>query len=91
MGATFRSGLEIREDGDNNGEREWTELIRSRPLPALGIAAGAGFIFGGGFRSRLGFALIGIVGRVLMREAAIAVVTGQRSNGKRYFEDRKRT
>jgi hypothetical protein len=98
MGAAFKTDLGIREDDPRNvarditknAEGQWTEMIRSRPLPALGIAAGAGFIFGGGLRSRIGFALVGMVARVLMREAAMAVVAGQRSNGNRYFEDRKR-
>jgi hypothetical protein len=37
--------------------------IRDRPLFYLAIAAGAGFVIGGGMASKMGVALIGLVGR----------------------------
>ena len=51
-------------------ERDVGEYIREEPLTSLAIASGVGFIIGGGANSRLGLALLGIVGRIALRGAA---------------------
>jgi ElaB/YqjD/DUF883 family membrane-anchored ribosome-binding protein len=45
---------------------DWKDIekrIRDRPLFYLGIAAGAGFVMGGGMATSRGLALLGLVGR----------------------------
>ena len=65
-------------------ERDVGEYIREEPLTALAVASGVGFIFGGGANSRLGLALLTIVGRIALRGAAtnfiVGVVTGSHDN-----------
>ena len=51
-------------------ERDIVEYVKEEPLTALAIAGGVGFIFGGGANSRLGLALLSIVGRIALRGAA---------------------
>jgi hypothetical protein len=56
------------------------EQIREAPLTALAITAVAGFIVGGGMRSRIGNAMLAIVGRMALQSAAssfiAAIATG---------------
>ncbi len=65
-------------------EREIGEFVREKPLTALAIASGAGFILGGGLNSRIGLALMAMVGRIALRGAAtgfiIGLVTGNSDN-----------
>lgn len=65
-------------------ERDIGQYIVEEPLTSLAIAAGVGFIFGGGARSRIGLALVTIAGRIAMRGAAtsfiVGLVTGNRDN-----------
>jgi hypothetical protein len=60
------------------------EYVREEPLTALAIAGGAGFILGGGANSRIGLALLTIVGRIALRGAAtsfiVGLVTGNHDN-----------
>ena len=60
--------------------RDIGEYIREEPLTSLAIAGGVGFIVGGGANSRIGLALLGIVGRIALRGAAtnfiVDLVTG---------------
>jgi hypothetical protein len=51
-------------------ERDIGEYIREEPLTSLAIASGVGFLIGGGANSRLGLALLSIVGRIALRGAA---------------------
>ena len=64
--------------------RDIGEYIREEPLTSLAIASGVGFIFGGGANSRIGLALLSIVGRIALRGAAtsfiVDLVTGKRDN-----------
>jgi hypothetical protein len=66
-------------------ERDIGEYVREEPLTALAIASGVGFILGGGANSRVGLALLTIVGRIALRGAAtdliVGLVTG-RSDGR---------
>ena len=65
-------------------ERNIGEYIREEPLTSLAIASGVGFIIGGGANSRLGIALLGIVGRIALRGAAtnfiVDLVAGNRDS-----------
>jgi 1,4-dihydroxy-2-naphthoyl-CoA synthase len=46
------------------------ESIRERPLPAVAIAAAAGFVVGGGMVTRLGLLTLTLSGRQAARETA---------------------
>jgi hypothetical protein len=65
-------------------ERDIGEYISEEPLTALAIAGGVGFIFGGGANSRIGLALLTLVGRIALRGAAtsfiVGLVSGNRDN-----------
>ena len=65
-------------------DRDIGEYIREEPLTALAIASGAGFIIGGGANSRIGLALLSVVGRIALRGAAtnfiVDLVTGRHDN-----------
>lgn len=66
-------------------ERDIGEYIREEPLTALAIAGGVGFILGGGANSRIGLALVTIVGRIALRGAAtnfiVDLVAGNHDHG----------
>jgi hypothetical protein len=47
-----------------------TERVRERPLFFLGIAGLAGFVVGGGIRSRTGAAILMLIGRIWIRRTA---------------------
>src|SRR5437763_56306 len=53
-----------------------SESIKQRPIPALALAAGAGFILGGGLRSRLGTGLMLFAGRTIAREVMLSAMLG---------------
>lgn len=57
-------------------ERDIGEFVREEPLTALAIAGAAGFILGGGANSRIGLALLTIVGRIALRGAATSFIVG---------------
>jgi hypothetical protein len=65
-------------------EREIVEYVEEEPLRALAVAGGLGFIFGGGANSRIGLALLTLVGRIALRGAAtnfiVGLVTGNHDN-----------
>ncbi len=67
-------------------ERDIGEYVREEPLTALAIAGGVGFVFGGGANSRIGLALLTLVGRIALRGAAtsfiVGLVTGNHDNQK---------
>ena len=50
--------------------------IRSNPIPAVAIAAGAGFIVGGGMVTRLGLAMLTLFSRQAARETAANFILG---------------
>ena len=57
-------------------QRDVGEFVREEPLTALAIAGAAGFILGGGANSRIGLALLTIVGRIALRGAATSFIVG---------------
>ena len=56
------------------------EQIREAPLTSLAIVAAVGFLVGGGARSRIGTAMLAVVGRMALHSAAssfiAAIATG---------------
>ena len=56
--------------------RSVSEYVREDPLSSMAIAAAAGFIVGGGLNSRVGQAMLAIVGRVALQSAATNFLTG---------------
>jgi hypothetical protein len=70
-----------------HGRREGLgEYVREAPLSSLAIAAAAGFLVGGGFKNRVGLAMLAIVGRIAMQGVAStfieAIATGNHHNGR---------
>jgi len=47
-----------------------TERVRERPLLSLGLAGLAGFVTGGGASSRTGAAMLMLIARIWLRQAA---------------------
>lgn len=47
--------------------------VRERALLSVGIAAGVGFVLGGGLATRPGVILLGLFGRIAVRQAATNV------------------
>lgn len=66
-----RSRRRDRDLGEDLGE-----YIRDEPLTALAIAGAAGFILGGGARSRIGLAALAMVGKIALRGAATNFIVG---------------
>jgi hypothetical protein len=68
------------QDAADDLERYITEQVHRRPYSTLGVAAGVGFILGGGLRSRLTAVLLGAATRLAMalaaRELAARVLPG---------------
>jgi hypothetical protein len=54
--------------------RDIGEYIKEEPLTSLAIAGGVGFIVGGGAKSRIGLALLSVVGRIALRGAVTSFV-----------------
>ena len=54
--------------------RDIGEYIKEEPLTSLAIASGVGFIVGGGAKSRIGLALLAVVGRIALRGAVTSFV-----------------
>jgi len=65
----------LDENGINVKIAEFERFFRQKPLTSMGIAAALGFIFAGGFTTRVGIALLAIFGRKAGREIAGNVVT----------------
>ena len=61
------------------------EYIREEPLTSIAIAGAAGFIFGGGVKSRIGIAALAMVGKTALRGAATNLIVGL------FFPGSKRT
>src|ERR1700747_3022986 len=65
--------------------------IRDRPPRALALSAGAGFVCGGGLRSRVGLALGMFIGRSFAGTALInAIEALSEHNGRRYRAHQRR-
>ena len=66
--------MSYKSDGDRlqAGLGGVEHSIKAKPLKALGLSAVAGFVVGGGYRSRLGISILFFLGRAAIREAAIS-------------------
>jgi hypothetical protein len=68
--ATFAEDVDRRR----RRNRDIGEYIKEEPLTSLAIAGGVGFIVGGGAKSRIGLALLSVVGRIALRGAVTSFV-----------------
>ena len=62
------------QEATDDLERYLTEQVERRPYTTLGVAAGVGFLLGGGLRSRLTAVLLGAATRLAMALAARELV-----------------
>ena len=69
--------------------RNLEESIKEQPWKALGVAAMVGFVVGGGYRSRFGISLLGLVGRAGLRNVAFSALS-KAINSDRNGKDRER-
>jgi hypothetical protein len=75
--ANHNSGKHAGQSRSLEGELETlVEYIRDEPLTSIAIASAAGFIFGGGAKSRIGLAALAMVGKTAMRGAATNLIVG---------------
>jgi hypothetical protein len=58
------------QDAADDLERYLTEQVEQRPYTTLGVAAGVGYVLGGGLRSRLTAVLLGAATRLAVALAA---------------------
>ena len=58
------------QEATDDLERYLTEQVEQRPYTTLGVAAGVGYVLGGGLRSRLTAILLGAATRFAMALAA---------------------
>jgi 1,4-dihydroxy-2-naphthoyl-CoA synthase len=71
--------------------RQIEKTIREKPLRSAAIAAGAGFVVGGGMVTRLGLATLALFGREAARETATNFISsGLRPNSRRLAPLRSR-
>jgi hypothetical protein len=56
--------------------RNVEESIKEQPLKALAVAAVTGLVVGGGYRSRLGLSLLGLVGQTVLHNVASSALSG---------------
>src|SRR5260221_7551845 len=70
------SSADAADEKRRRRDRDIGEYIKEEPLTSLAIASGVGFIFGGGANSRIGLALLTLVGRIALRGAATSFIVG---------------
>ena len=84
MNNSARTTATEADEKQRRRNRDIGEYIREEPLTSLAIASGVGFIVGGGANSRIGLALLSIVGRIALRGVAtnfiVDLVTGKEDN-----------
>ena len=65
--------------------RDVGDYVRDEPLRSLMVATAAGFILGGGVNSRVGLAILTLVGRIALRgvvtSSLVGLVTGSHDRG----------
>jgi hypothetical protein len=64
------------EPSDQNGNpiAQLSKSIRERPLTALAVGVAAGFVMGGGMRTRLGIAMLTFAAKTSAREAIVGFI-----------------
>jgi len=71
-----RSSEADRSKRGSAENRTLAETVSESPLTSAGIAAGVGFLLGGGLRTRAGMALLLFVGRIVAREMTVNYLAG---------------
>jgi hypothetical protein len=84
--------LEIRSPDALPNLDQVATYTQRRPLRAISLAAGTGFMLGGGLRSRLGLALGMVIGRTLAGTVVVNAIEGlSDQNGRnRHSKHKKR-
>lgn len=54
--------------------RDIGDYIRDEPLTALAIAAGVGFVLGGGVNRRIGMAMLTMAGRIALQGVTTSMI-----------------
>ncbi len=64
------------KSSDQNGNpiAQLSKSIRERPLTALAVGVTAGFVMGGGMRTRLGIAMLTFAAKTSAREAIVGFI-----------------
>ena len=80
--------MDISADAAATGRQRYRDVgdyIRDEPLKSLMVATAAGFILGGGVNSRVGRAMLTLVGRIALRgvvtSSLVELVTGSHDRG----------
>jgi hypothetical protein len=80
--------MDISADAAATGRQRYRDVgdyIRDEPLRSLMVATAAGFILGGGVNSRVGRAMLTLVGRIALRgvvtSSLVELVTGSHDRG----------
>ena len=68
------TGETTRHDSISWDQRALADHVREQPLLALGIAALAGFVVGGGAWTRTGMAGLMLAGRIAARQMAVSAI-----------------
>jgi hypothetical protein len=58
-----------RHSSEGRHDRTWTEIVQEDPVACLAIAAGLGFLLGGGARRTGGLTILTFLGQIVVREA----------------------
>ena len=58
-----------RKSRESSHDRTLTEIVQDDPVACLAIAAGVGFLLGGGARRTGGLTILTFLGQIVVREA----------------------
>lgn len=72
----MNSASDEKQEQNRRRQRDVGEYVREEPLTSLAIASAAGFILGGGAKSRIGLAALAMVGKIALRGAATNFIVG---------------
>lgn len=50
-------------------DKTWTDLVQDEPIAFMAIAAGVGFLLGGGAKRAGGLTILTLLGQIVVREA----------------------
>ena len=62
------NGRSDRRVRPRHNDKSWTEFISEEPIACLAMAAAAGFVLGGGTRQQGGFAILTMLGQIIVKE-----------------------
>ncbi len=77
MDYSTESSSAERHRRNESSETPWSRLtpqIKQNPLTTIGVAALAGFVIGGGMRSRFGTAVLLLIARMALRDVVTQTI-----------------